>query len=276
MQDAAARDRVTTLEGLLEELETIEDPLARDRALSAVQALVELYGAGLERVVGMLSQRDDANELGAALAADELVSHLLLLHDLHPVPVEERVRRALDEVRPYLESHGGDVELLAVDDGVVRLRMEGSCSGCPSSTVTLKLAIEEAIRKAAPDVEEIEAEGAEQPGTPLPVLQVHQVAWTPVEGVGSLASQATEVREVDGEPVLFIRLKKSLYAYRPRCAACGGSLEAAEVADGRLACPACATAYDVRRAGRAVDGSDLHLQPVPLLENEADGVKVAA
>ena len=63
------------------------------------------------------------------------------------------MRGALDEVRPYLASHGGDVELLGVEDGVVRLRLEGSCNGCPSSAMTLKLAIEEAIARAAPDVE---------------------------------------------------------------------------------------------------------------------------
>ena len=71
------------------------------------------------------------------------------------------MREALEEVRPYLESHGGDVELLAVEDGVVRLRMQGSCSGCPSSAMTLKLAIEDAIRKHAPEVEQIEAEDAD-------------------------------------------------------------------------------------------------------------------
>ena len=92
---------------------------------------------------------------------DELVAHLLLLHGLHPVPVRERVRGALDEVRPYLVAHGGGVELLGVDDGVVRLRLEGACNGCPSSALTLKLAVEEAIARAAPDVERIEAEGAD-------------------------------------------------------------------------------------------------------------------
>ena len=68
---------------------------------------------------------------------DELVAHLLLLHGLHPVPVRERVRGALDEVRPYLVAHGGGVELLGVADGVVRLRLEGACNGCPSSALTL-------------------------------------------------------------------------------------------------------------------------------------------
>jgi Fe-S cluster biogenesis protein NfuA len=73
------------------------------------------------------------------------------------------VQGALEEVRPYLRQHGGGVELLGIEDGVVRLRLEGSCNGCPSSAVTLKLAVEEAIQRAAPDVERIEAEGAAEP-----------------------------------------------------------------------------------------------------------------
>ncbi len=128
-----------------------------------MQALLDLYGEGLARIVGHVAERDDGT-LAEALAGDELVAHLLLLHGLHPVPLEARVRGALDEVRPYLESHGGDVELLGVEEGVVRLQLQGSCSGCPSSAVTLKLAIEEAIHKAAPDVDGDRRGGrAEQP-----------------------------------------------------------------------------------------------------------------
>ena len=78
---------------------------------------------------------------------------LLVVHGLHPDDVGTRVERALDGVRPYLGSHGGDVELLGVtDDGVVRLRLLGSCDGCPSSSVTLTLAVENAIQEAAPEV----------------------------------------------------------------------------------------------------------------------------
>jgi Fe-S cluster biogenesis protein NfuA len=147
------------IETLLDEAESLADPAARATALALVQELVDLYGEGLARVV---EQADD--RLLAALVDDELVAHLLLLHGLHPVPLEERVAGALEQVRPYLASHGGDVELLAVETGVVRLRLQGTCNGCPSSTATLKLAIEEAIRKAAPEVEAIEADGAAEPG----------------------------------------------------------------------------------------------------------------
>jgi Fe-S cluster biogenesis protein NfuA len=142
VQDSAVRQHVARVESLLERIE------GDAAATEAVQAVVELYGEALARMLA-----------GADPAEDELVSHLLLLHDLHPVDVETRVRNALEEVRPYLGSHGGDVELLGVEAGVARLRLAGTCNGCPSSTVTLQNAIEEAILKAAPDLERIEAEG---------------------------------------------------------------------------------------------------------------------
>ena len=106
------------------------------------------------------------DELLDRLAADELVSSLLLVHGLHPYDVETRVARALESVRPYLGSHGGDVEFLGLtEDGVVRLRMLGSCDGCPSSSVTLTLAVESAIRAAAPETLGIEVEEGAPPTT---------------------------------------------------------------------------------------------------------------
>ena len=155
-------DRVQRIEALLDEVDGLPDPAARDLATELVQTLLAVYGEGLARMVGHVAGRDDGT-LAAALAGDELVAHLLLLHGLHPVPLEARVRGALEEMRPYLDAHGGDVELLGVDEGVVRLQLQGSCSGCPSSAVTLKHGIEEAIHKAAPDVERIVAEDAPVP-----------------------------------------------------------------------------------------------------------------
>ncbi len=87
------------------------------------------------------------------LAADDLVASLLLVHGLHPHGVERRVSDALDTVRPYLGSHGGDVHLLEVSGDVVRLQFSGSCKSCPSSAVTLELAVEDAVRAAAPEID---------------------------------------------------------------------------------------------------------------------------
>jgi Fe-S cluster biogenesis protein NfuA len=151
----AADERVSRVEAVLE---SIDDDA---RALEAVQAVVDLYGEALRRIVERVAA-------GEPLDEDELVSHLLLVHDLHPVDVETRARQALEEVRPYLGSHGGDVELLGVEDGVARVRLGGTCDGCPSSAVTLQNAIEVAILTAAPDLLRVEAEGvAEAPASAL-------------------------------------------------------------------------------------------------------------
>jgi Fe-S cluster biogenesis protein NfuA len=122
--------------------------------METVAALVELYGEGLFRIVGQLP-----DEVLEALAADELVGHLLLMHDLHPVPLEERVRGAIDDVRPYVDSQGGEVELVAVDDDVVRVRLAVGTGSCGNSPVKVRLAVEDAIRKTVPDVEAVLVEG---------------------------------------------------------------------------------------------------------------------
>jgi Fe-S cluster biogenesis protein NfuA len=169
LNDVEVRTRVGQLESLLERLEALTDPAAREVAVAAVQVLLEVYGEGLARVI------DHANRLGGAallraLAADELVAHLLLLHGLHPVDVETRVEQALAEVRPYLASHGGNVELVGVRAGIARLRLQGSCSSCPASAETLRLVVEAAVQRAAPDLEGIAVEGVAGPA-PRPIAR---------------------------------------------------------------------------------------------------------
>ena len=269
LDDGAARERVARVDALLEEVEGAIGAVPVDTAIELVQAVLDLYGEGLARIVAHVADRDEDGALASALASDELVSHLLLLHGLHPVPLDARVRGALAEVRPYLESHGGDVDLLGIDDGVVRLAMRGSCDGCASSTMTLKLAIEDAIQKAAPDVEAVVAEGAAEPA-PAPLLQIElSQSWAPAGDLGDLS--APVVLDVAGASLLFVALDGGRYAYRPGCPACGASLAGAALAGAELRCAGCGTRYDVRHAGRGLDASEHHLEPVPLLVG-ADGV----
>jgi Fe-S cluster biogenesis protein NfuA/nitrite reductase/ring-hydroxylating ferredoxin subunit len=273
-----AAELVARAERLLEDLERLPDGAARDTATEAIGALLDLYGEGLGRIVEVVAERD-SGELAEALASDELVSHLLLLHGLHPVPLEERLTGALDEVRPYLESHGGNVELLGVEDGTVRLRLEGSCSGCPSSTVTLKLAIENAIQKVAPDVEAIVAEGVETP-EPAPagpaLLQIEAPdSWTVVGGLPDLNGGGALLKHVAGEDVMFLRLNGSVYAYRPVCPCCHESVVEGTLEGTQLSCPECGVHFDVMRAGRCLDWPQYHLEPIPLLLDKDGLVRVA-
>lgn len=146
------------VEALLAEF-TRAEPEASERAEELVRLLMELYGAGLARVV----EAADA-AMVQRLADDELVGGLLMLHDLHPLDTDTRVRQALDTVRPYLGSHAGGVTLLGIDeDRVVRLRLEGTCDGCPASMVTVKSAIEGAIFTAAPEIACVDVQGVADP-----------------------------------------------------------------------------------------------------------------
>ncbi|HEX2105944.1 MAG TPA: NifU family protein [Solirubrobacteraceae bacterium] len=282
LDDRAARERVARVDVLLEELERAGPAVPTDLAVELVQALLDLYGEGLARVVAAVAARDPGGELARALGSDELVAHLMLLHGLHPVPLEARVRGALDEVRPYLESHGGDVELLRIEDHVVHLALRGSCHGCASSTATLKLAIEDAIHRAAPDVDGIEAEGAAAPAPP-PLLQLEvsdalrasPPAWTAAGRLAELGDGAPVVRAVAGAEVLFVTAAEMPYAYRPGCPSCGDPLRAATLMGTELRCPGCGLRYDLRHAGRCTSDPALHLEPVPLLVDGDGAIKVA-
>ena len=172
MPDLAATS--ARIEELLADFEQA-DPAVRSRAEELVSLLAELYGDGLARVVELLS---DSPDLLARLAADPQVAGLLSLHGLHPQRVADRVQAALDQVRPYLGSHAGGVELLGVDDdGVARLRLQGSCDGCAQSTVTVKLAIEKAVLDAVPEVVRVEVENVAEPGL-IPVESLFQACPT--------------------------------------------------------------------------------------------------
>jgi len=159
------------IERLLEQIHSAASPLVTARVDELVHLIVDLYGAGLARIVSVVQSHDPGkNELRERFVKEPLIASLLVLHGLHPEDLRRRIERALDEVRPYLGSHAGDVEVLAVEGSVARLRLKGNCDGCPSSTTTIKLRIEEAIRKAAPEILTIEVEGHDATAEAAPPL----------------------------------------------------------------------------------------------------------
>jgi Fe-S cluster biogenesis protein NfuA len=172
--DSDFRGRIGRIETLIEEIERFADPAAQAQAREIVQALLEFHGAALANLLGQIARAGaPGRSIMEAIARDDLAANLLLLYDLHPHDLRARVSQALERVRPQLHGHGGDVELLGVDEGVVRLRMQGSCHGCPSSTATLRQTIEAAILDAAPDVSAIEVEGVVEPSpSPLALLPI--------------------------------------------------------------------------------------------------------
>ncbi len=161
-----SQQQIQRIEELVRKIETTADPDMRASAVELMQSLMELHGAGIERMMEIVAQTGElGDDIIGNFANDALVASLLLLYGQHPIALETRVVQALDKVQPLLRSHGGSVELLGMDDGVVRLRLEGGGKSCGSSSLAaLQLSIEEAIYEAAPDVAAIEAEAvAAQP-----------------------------------------------------------------------------------------------------------------
>lgn len=158
-QSQAAR-----IEGLIQEVEVFSDPGVRATTGELLHALLEMYGEGLARLLAMAAQAETPGQaLIETFARDELVGPLLLLHGLHPIDLETRVRQAVGSLQPSVQSRGGALEFVALEDGVATLRLTGSCHGCSSSAGALRQMVEEAIYNAAPDLDEIRVEGEAAP-----------------------------------------------------------------------------------------------------------------
>ncbi|MFE3193852.1 NifU family protein [Nocardia sp. NPDC059240] len=275
-----AGERIDTLLGA----SSAAGAVARERAEQLVGEVVGLYGAGLERIMRLLDP--DAVE---QLARDELVASLLLVHGLHPHDAVTRVRTALDGVRPYLGSHGGDVDVLEVTDGVVRLAFSGSCRTCPSSSVTLELAVEDAVRAAAPEIETIEVVATESDSSPklIPADSLlarvhgngngngnghHGGTWIGAPELAQLGTGEVGGFALAGTAVLACRVGDELFVYRDHCPSCGNSMAGAvlhrrpghAIGDAVLRCPVCRAHFDAVHAGARLDG-DGHLEPLPVL-----------
>ncbi len=270
MEPLTVRESSARIDELLDDLEQSAVPAVLERVQELLACVMSLYGAGLERTIDVVLEAGQ-RDLARRLADDEIVGNLLVLHDLHPDDVLTRVNGALEGARPYLGSHAGGVQLLGVDEkGVVHLQLQGSCDGCPSSALTVASAIEDAILQAAPDVVAVEAEGMVEPSPSLlqiapfaPHESVSQPAdhWHPLQldvpprtmRRVAAAEEHLLVANLDG-----ISSPISTAAPHARTASDG-------VLDGdTLTCSGCATAYDVRLAGRS-PLADLRLVPVPLL-----------
>lgn len=177
LPDEDVRDLIGRLDGLLEQVERATGPTA-EVAAQAVEALALVYGTALARVMALAG---GTPQVVSSLTEDELLHHLLALHGVHPHPAEQRIRRALDELRPHLRSRGDDVELAGVEDGVAMLRWSGGPRrGCSAAAV--EQAVGDAVIAAAPElrgVRTVAAPGERRPTAVIPVDALLRRPTTP-------------------------------------------------------------------------------------------------
>lgn len=170
---AEFQQRLKAIEVLLQEIEAAADPNLRTAAQELVQLVMDLHGAGLERMLELIRSASDGegDAVVEKMGRDELVSNLLILYGLHPVSLEARVSQGLDKARVRLGPHEGEVELLGIKDGAVHVRVHANGHGCGSSAEALKEIVENAVLQAAPDVTSVAVEGQKQTFVQIEMLE---------------------------------------------------------------------------------------------------------
>ncbi len=240
------------------ELETLVDTLERDgdeRALMLLQLIDAVHRPGVELIA--------AGDLD-----DPVARALLSMYDLVPLDERIEVEEALDEIRPYIESHGGGLELLDVEDGVVHVQMSGACNGCAGSAITLRRGVEEILRERYENFKEVvshQPEGAEQESgngsdngasgaTLLQIEDLRKPVFQRVAQLADLSPGELTAVEVDGKSILIANVDGEAYAFWNVCPTDDRSpLDGGRLAGSALVCPWHNCAYDARSGKRADD-----------------------
>jgi len=276
-EDNALAQAGQRIQEIVEKVSSMPDPAMRRMLQDCLESVLTFYGQGLSRILQIVRETE-GKKVETALLQDEGVVGLLLIHGLHPVSLEDRLIGALDKVRPYMKSHGGDVQLLSLEHSFARLRLQGHCETCPSSAVTLELAVRHAIEEACPDLAGFEVEGMIRSEAASGSRQFEHVPnpapqWVEIQNAGELGDNKLLTIHEGNEPLILCKTGDQLYAYYDRCPGCNMPLHLGEIESGTLTCHL-GHRFDVRHAGVGLDGNSLHLEPLPLLVQKGR-VKVA-
>ena len=250
-------------------------PDAQKQALALKDAIEAFHKLGLTRIIQQLKEDPRGRELLFALVDDPAVYALFQMHGLVREDLSVRVTRVLDTVRPYMQSHGGDVELVKVEPETIFIRLSGSCNGCSMSAVTLRNTVEEAIHEHLPQIRNIEV----VPNEPEPAKT--SAGFVPLASIASipkldhgwaLGPVASDVQEAvpfrwdaDGTSVLVVRFHDKLQAFRNECAHLGMPLDGGPLdpETGILVCPWHGFRFDCT-TGECLTVPEAQLETLPL------------
>lgn len=186
LPDEEVRARLTRLEDLLALVEETPGPTA-ELAASAVSELAQVYGEALARAIDHAAASESPALLDA-LVGDELLGHLLVLHEIHPAPTQSRVAQAVEGLRPAVVEQGGQIALGGIDDGVATVNL--TLGGCGSSGQGARQAVREAVLCAAPELTDVIIASSSPAAAP---------AFVPLATVGARTPEARGHAHAAGE-----------------------------------------------------------------------------
>jgi Fe-S cluster biogenesis protein NfuA/nitrite reductase/ring-hydroxylating ferredoxin subunit len=230
---------ITSLEGVTDTWH--ENQRLTVRALKC--AIEDLHKEALRRLLKALKDDPDAARQLRASVSDRVVYGVLRFHGLLKPPLDERVQRALDEIRPAMQQHGGDVELVAIRmPDTVEIRLTGACHGCPSSGQTLSEGVEKTIRQHCPEILHINqvSRGAAQPSQGIhfisPFALHASLGWIDVCELDDVPQDSIVEQKVKGSSVLLSRDGAAVTCFDNACAHLGMPLDAGDIANGVITC----------------------------------------
>ncbi len=260
----------------LERMEEIRDEKTREEVFAFLEGIDVLHRQGLGRILDLVGGLGDQKAV-ERISQDPIVRTLLEMYDLPEADEHTQVERALEPVYPYFQSHGGKLDLLGVENGRVRVRLSGSCEGCPGTATTLQRVVEEALREGFPGFEELVAEGQQSPA-PKNIVQLgrrplRRPRWVPAGRLEDLEPGTLHSRRLEDVSLLLTRLEGEVYAYRDGCPPGSAlTLQLGRVEGTALVCPWHDCRYDLRTGKR--ENGDGKLSVLPVAVRDGD-VKVA-
>ena len=268
---------MTSLEELVTENSQFEaiiadwDETQRGVAFALKRAIEELHKEAITRLIKSVKQ-ESMTSLRHAVK-DEVVYAVLLYHELikpPKPPLEQRIQTALDEVRPGLKSHNGDVELVAIKPpDTVEVRLMGSCSNCPASTLTLYQGVEQAIKTHCREITRVIAvtnnssHGIKNHDITSPFSQETTSSWFKVTDIDKIPELSVLPVQIEGESLILYRQGMNITCYRNICTHLASPLDTDKVEDGVITCPSHGFQYRLD-TGESLTFSDVSLQPYPL------------
>lgn len=272
-----------TLEKLLKDIESLESIIAgwdeheRITIRALKRAIDDLNKEAMARLIRGFKKSPEAMAALKEAVGDEIVYSVLRHHELVKPSLQERIEQALDSVRPMLQGHGGNVELVSVEPpSKATVRLIGACSGCPASELTLSEGVEKAIKEQCPEITEIvKAKGICTTDTPVnfvsPFARDIEKNWIFAANFDELPENELIVREVGGQSVILARLENNVVCYQNACAHLGMPLDMSELKDGVLTCSYHAFEYLIK-SGECLTVPEVQLQThaVRVIDNKVE------
>ncbi|MCM0591605.1 MAG: NifU family protein [Gloeotrichia echinulata IR180] len=270
-------EHTPTLDELIQEINRFEsiidewDESQKCVVVGLKRAIESLHKAALKRLIKSLKE-DSMSALRLAVA-DEVVYAVLLYHELVKPPrppLETRIQIALDEVRPGLQSHNGDVELVAIKlPDKVEVRLTGTCSNCAASTLTLSQGVEQAIKSHCPEITTVIAVNnrptvdSNASSLTSPFYPQRGSTWIRVATIDQVPETGVLAVQVLGNSLILHRQGVNVTCYRNTCSHLGNPLAEGQVENGIITCPIHEFEYRLE-TGECLTAPDIFLQSYPI------------